>query len=556
MGRHCSDRLVLTAVAVSLVFHTVLLTASPRIRLDGMSDLARRTRVLFRLKDVRQRPIDVDLSAVTDDRTASVRMTAPDLSLREELPDRDDKLEKELERISKELEEKPLSDPQPGTKFPSRPRPEDMLKQITVKERSGRLSPDRRKVYRGIVAGNDIPEVITVRDAVSPSPARIPEKAAPVPGYRPERAEREGIFSGKAGGVKGAEGGMRIGEYEDVAHLLDVRIAVYTDPATGERFFRALIGAADNGELSVVPKEIDFLIDTSKSIDEDRLEHVKAGVLECIRRLNPGDRFNIMAFKGDLVKFRETSVFARDRAYNQARSFLRGLSSAGQTDVENAILGLVNEPMPVQASYIVLISDGRPTKGAVDSRRIIRQITRANDMRRSVFCFGWGDKMNRYLLDFLSYQNRGWSYFTGNRHDLEEQILGFYERMKDPLLLDVRFFLTGIDASEVYPRFLPDFFRGSPFALYGRIKDEDRFTLQLLGESRGYTKEMMFTADLSRAEKGGPDIARQWAFRKIYYLISRDTIGGVDTKALRERIEYLSGKYDIRTPYDIDNVAR
>ncbi|MBD3296749.1 MAG: VWA domain-containing protein, partial [Candidatus Omnitrophica bacterium] len=517
-------------------------------------DLARRTRVLFRLKEVRQRPIDVDLSAASSDRTASIKITAPGLSIREGALD--NAPEKALERISKQLDDTSFPDPEPDMDFTSRPRPEDMIKEIRGKERSKRLLPERREVYRGIVSGADIPGVITVEDPASPPPARIPEQGGYIPDFRPARAEREGIFSGKAAGARGAEAETRIGEYEDVAHLLDVRITVYTDPETGERFFRALIGAADGGELSVSPKEIDFLIDTSKSIDEERLDQIKEGVLECVRRLNPGDRFNIMAFKGDQIRFRETSVFVRDRVHNQVRSFLRGLEAAGQTDVENAILELVNEPLPVPASYIILISDGRPTKGAVDSRRIIRQITRANDMRRSIFCFGWGDRMNRYLLDFLSYQNRGWSYFTGNRHDLKTQIADFYERMKDPLLLDVRFFFTGIDAREVYPRFLPDFFRGSPFALYGRMKDEDRFTLQLLGESGGYTKEMIFTADLSRAVKGGPEIARQWAFRKIYYLISRDTIGGVDTRALREQIEYLSDKYNIKTPYDIESVAR
>ena len=83
--------------------------------------------------------------------------------------------------------------------------------------------------------------------------------------------------------------------------------------------------------------------------------------------------------------------------------------------------------------------------------------------------------------------------------------------------------------------------------------DEDVFTVQILGEINGTTKEFIFKGSLKDAEKGGEDIARRWAFMKIYYLISRNTMGIGDPNRLRSMIDELSRKYNITTPYDIED---
>ena len=69
-----------------------------------------------------------------------------------------------------------------------------------------------------------------------------------------------------------------------------------------------MISVDKKANLRVIPKEIIFLIDSSKSITAQKLEYVKKGVIEALWHLNPGDKFNIVAFRGNLIKFREQSV--------------------------------------------------------------------------------------------------------------------------------------------------------------------------------------------------------------------------------------------------------
>ncbi|MFH1877274.1 MAG: hypothetical protein ABH883_00495, partial [Candidatus Omnitrophota bacterium] len=275
--------------------------------------------------------------------------------------------------------------------------------------------------------------------------------------------------------------------------------------------------------------------------------------LGALGRLNEGDYFNIVAFRGDLDSFEKYSARASEKTIRKTDPFIRKLEATGQTDVANALRGIIEEPVVHRPSYVMLITDGRPTTGVIDSRSIIQEITRRNNRERPIFCFGGGRKVNRYLLEFISYQNRAWSRLSGEMHEMGSDFVDFYEQIKDPFLLNVRYRLNGVDPSSVYPKYLSDFYKGKDFTIYGRFDREDIFSMQLLGEINGRIKEIIYKGSLKNADAGGEDIAREWAFRKIYHLISQNTMGLGDPAVLRKEIESLSRKYNITTPYDIEN---
>jgi hypothetical protein len=162
-----------------------------------------------------------------------------------------------------------------------------------------------------------------------------------------------------------------------------------------------------------------------------------------------------------------------------------------------------------------------------------------------VFAFGGGSFVNEYLLDFLSFTNRGWAEF--HPYQLNKRIVEMYNRIKDPVLLDLRYYVSGLDESEIYPKLLPDFFRGSKFVLYGRYTDEKTFFLELLGDSQSEVKQYRINDDVSSAVKGDRDIARNWAFRKVYHLISKIEYNK-DNKALIDEINGIAKKFDLEIP--------
>ena len=228
-----------------------------------------------------------------------------------------------------------------------------------------------------------------------------------------------------------------------------------------------------------------------------------------------------------------------------------GLTASEQTDVYLAFKKIVNIPLGKNPSSVLLLSDGRPTHGVVDSRELINSVTRANQGARPIFAFSGGGKVNRYLLDFISYQNRAWSQFMKKNWDIRKGLAEFYNKIRDPIFLNLRYRLNGLNEKEVFPKSLPDFYRNAEFTLYGKFDKEDTFSMQLLGDIDGKTKELIFSRSLSQAPKAGVEIMKGYAFNKIYYLISQVTLQGRKPELLQQ-IKELSKRYGIETPYSLE----
>ncbi|MFC1808166.1 hypothetical protein ACFL0T_07390 [Candidatus Omnitrophota bacterium] len=171
-----------------------------------------------------------------------------------------------------------------------------------------------------------------------------------------------------------------------------------------------------------------------------------------------------------------------------------------------------------------------------------------NNGKRPIFAFSGGSRVNRYFLDFISYKNRGWTEYAYHNYKIAKHIANMYEKIKDPLLLNLRYRASGINSEDIVPKALPDFFKNAEFALFGRYKDENEFSLQLLGDLNEQTNEFIVVGSLKDASKGSVDIAKGWAFNKIYYLIGLLEYDK-DNKDIIDEINSLSERFGIETPY-------
>jgi Ca-activated chloride channel family protein len=302
------------------------------------------------------------------------------------------------------------------------------------------------------------------------------------------------------------------------------------------------------GQFTVMPKEILFTIDCSLSISPERLGEFKRGITYCLTNLNKDDLFNIVAFQDKALFFAEKSLKATPETIKQAERFVSELTSNRNTDVYGALEKIIKTPPARNPSNIILISDGRPTHGVVNSRELINSVTRLNDKVRPIFAYSGGAKVNRYLLDFIAYQNRAWSQFVKDRGKIHKGLGDFYAKIKDPIFLNLRYQLNGLNNDEVFPKSLPDFYRNAEFTLYGKYENENDFSMQLLGDVEGKTNELIFTRSLKEAPKGGPDIMKGYAFNKIYYLISQVATSD-QSKEILKQIQELGQKYKVTTPY-------
>lgn len=334
--------------------------------------------------------------------------------------------------------------------------------------------------------------------------------------------------------------------------LVDIRLETYMPSADEPGYFRLRILPRTDATIEVAPKDVTFILDASRSMQQRKLDLAARGVTDALDRLRPGDRFNILIFRDAVSSFREAAVPATPENLDEAREFLTGVESRGQTDVYKALLPVAQiQPRDNLPGIILLVTDGNPTTGVRDSREIINMVTGANALRNNIFAYGAGGAVNRYLLDLLAYRNKGEARVSEDIQDARKDLGAFVTEFSDPLLVNLQADYGRIPEEEVYPRVIPDFYRGRPITLYGRYNpaDDRIFVARITGRNGETVKEMLFRADLGKAEKGSRDVSRGWAFAKAYHLIGEISQQG-ELPELLDELKRLSSKYSIRTIYD------
>ena len=338
----------------------------------------------------------------------------------------------------------------------------------------------------------------------------------------------------------------------DLGTALTYMLTKYQDPLTGQKYFKLAVKVRDATiNFPVIPKEIIFMVDASGSIGMKRLKQVEQGIIYSLKHLNPDDRFNILVFKDKNNPFSPTSVSPSAENIKNAIDFLNDQKSWSTTDIYDSLRTSINLANPFVPSYRVFISDGIPTVGIQDDRRVINEISTLNNNKVSFFTFGGGADVDPYMLDFIAFKNRGWSTVVDREYFMGREFSRLYDQIKDPLLLNVRYYTSGLNDAEVFPQAMPDFFKGSQFVIYGKYTNENKFVIQVRGDMENDKKEFIVNASLNDAQPGDKGIAHDWAFHKVYYLISQ-LKSNENNDVLLNAINDLCTKFHIITPYSIN----
>ena len=523
--------------------HGVFLAFSRHILLPGMAGAGDEARKIFRIKDVDKIPEEMALLGEPK--------KIVELSEREETEPLIDAVV--LEHASVGIEDRSLERKKEKTAFE---KETDTQKEEISSEDLIKFEKDRRqdlvrpepRPLTGVVLSEG-PSSVMEAPKISVSETEYTSRL-PAPGEIIDAEFGEIDWKKVMPGGSGEETSItRAGDYEDITQYLDVKLTTYQNSGTGENFFSIQVSVKPGIKIESMPKDIVFLVDSSKSITESRFEHIKRGLSSVLKGLDRKDVFNIIAFKNKKQQLAPFSLPASPENIREGRDFVASLTADGRTDIENALLGIVSTEPKRKPSYVVLISDGRPTTGKMGTRDIIRTVTRINMRTRPIFSFGAGLKVNTYLLDFISYQNRAWSGISTAGDTAGRDLIRFLNEIRDPIMTDLRYRMSGMDTQEIFPKELPDFYHAKDLTVYGKYQDEDVFSMQLLGEVDGKVKELIFKKWLSEAEQGGKDLETAWAFNKIYDRVGMETMGQGDPTSLLKEIELLSLKYGIDIPH-------
>lgn len=329
----------------------------------------------------------------------------------------------------------------------------------------------------------------------------------------------------------------------------------YQPQTTEDGYFMLLLHPEIDAKADASPKDILLVLDKSGSMRGAKIEQARQALLYVLEHLPPQDRVGIVVYDSQVQKFREQLVSADDKdALQSARSFVQSLTANGGTNIDQALddaLSMIQDPS--RKSYIVHLSDGIATVGERDERQIVAHATKKNAHRARIFNFGVGHDVNSKMMDRLSRECFGQTFFVAPDENIEASVSGLYDRLQQPALTDIRWEMVGQATpklNHVYPGKLYDMFAGDQATIVGRFSGKGKQNLIVTGTLAGksMTYEQTLDLDQVRGNADGGFIASIWASRRAASIIEEIDLEGKKESLIAELID-LAKKYGIMTEY-------
>jgi Ca-activated chloride channel family protein len=291
------------------------------------------------------------------------------------------------------------------------------------------------------------------------------------------------------------------------------------------------------------------VLDSSGSMSGTKIRQAKEAARFIVDHLDRRDAFTLIDFDDGITAFSDGLVPATEESVGRALKFVDGIEDSGGTNINDALLAALSRMRDGERpGYILFLTDGLPTTGTTETADILRNLAKANELRSRIFVFGVGDDVNTELLDRISADHRGASVYIGETENLEAALSSFYEKISSPLLADLEIVFEGVETSQVYPRVLPDLFKGSQLVLVGRYRGEGPVRVVLTGQAGREGKRFALDRQALTGSDRASFLPRLWATRRIGYLLEEIRLQG-RSKELEDEVRRLGLKYGIVTPY-------
>ena len=317
-------------------------------------------------------------------------------------------------------------------------------------------------------------------------------------------------------------------------------------------YFLLIVEPVQNIDESLaIPKSFSFVMDVSGSMMGYKLEQVRSAAKFFVLDLNEQDALNVVCFNENVDPLFPSPEPATASARQIANQFLDAQYANGSTDIHQALLTALQGTMDESsARIVVLLTDGQPTSGVMDSTLIVNGVTAANTSHARLFTFGVGQDVNEPLLTALATSNQGEAQFLSENEDIASILATFYEKIDRPVLTDVSLSFGDVEVYDVLPGGFTDLYAGSQLFVLGRYRQGGDTTGSLSGrrvdETIAYTYPLTFPECAVDEHAFLPCL---WAKAKVDALITELMQSGVEDPAKIAEIEQLANRCGLQTPY-------
>jgi Ca-activated chloride channel family protein len=304
----------------------------------------------------------------------------------------------------------------------------------------------------------------------------------------------------------------------------------------------------------ITPREYIFVVDVSGSMHGFPLQTAKALMRNLMGGLRPSDRFNVILFAGGARLMAERSVSATPDNLAIAAALLDEQSGGGGTELVPALRQGLDLPTHEGFSRSIVVV----TDGYVNVEREVFQLIRGRLNEASIFAFGIGSEINRWLIESIARAGMGEPFAVSRPEDAAAVSARFAEYVRSPVLHRVELEFAGFDAYDVEPGRVPDLLAERPVTVFGKWRGTPSGVIRLTGLAAGHSFEASLDVARCRTDTSLPALRNLWARHRIAQLEDDYTLNPADS--VREAITGLSLRYSLLTPFTsfvaVDEVVR
>ncbi|XP_077133077.1 inter-alpha-trypsin inhibitor heavy chain H3-like isoform X1 [Ranitomeya variabilis] len=320
--------------------------------------------------------------------------------------------------------------------------------------------------------------------------------------------------------------------------------------------------------LKRLPKNVLFVIDHSGSMHGNKIKQTYEAFTRILEEMPHEDYIGILIFDDKIEKWKESLVRATAENIKLAKEFVEKMTARGGTDINKALLtaakiltnATINNALPpMSASMILFLSDGEPTSGTTDHKKIVDNVRRSLDGRASLYCLGFGSSVDFNFLEKLALENGGLSRRIYEDSDSALQLQGFYNEVANPMLLDIELQYLENSADHVTRSRFRHYYQGSEIIVAGQIANSSAETVTAEVKAQGLSQPFSETVEAPVQEEDevsgelryiyGDFTERLWAYLTIEQLLSAQIAAeGEDKRKITAKALDLSLKYNFVTP--------
>lgn len=178
-------------------------------------------------------------------------------------------------------------------------------------------------------------------------------------------------------------------------------------------------------------KEYLFIIDVSGSMMGEKLDETKRAVIECLKQLDVGDKFNIIPFESEFEAMNVKSIEYNEENMKKAIRYINKLEPLGGTEILDPIKFALYEK---NTDKILLLF----TDGQVGNEDEIIKFVENNVNRSRIFPFGIDTNVNSSFIKQLAKVGNGKAELIQPKEKIDDKIIRTFARIQTPLLEEIR----------------------------------------------------------------------------------------------------------------------